>query len=107
MAVNHAVGGSSPPSSVFKMKVEKLAKLIRIDLTDQEVKEFTPQLEEILSYFNKIDKLNVKNVKPSFLPIETQMELREDKVEPSLPPKEALKNAIHKEKNFFKGPKTI
>lgn len=90
-----------------KELIQKVAKNARLSLTESEIKEFLPQLKEILDSFSEIDKAPTKNVKPSFQPLEIKNVYREDKVEPSLTQEEALANTQHKEKGFFKGPRAI
>lgn len=93
--------------NIDKNQIKKISALIRINLSELEIEEFLPQLKEILNYFNKLDELNTDNIEPSFLPIEIEMGLREDKIEKSLSVKKALSNTIHKEENFFKGPRVL
>ncbi len=64
-----------------------------------------PQLQEILEAFGKLDKIDVKNEKPSFQPIELSNVMREDKVEKCLTQEEALKNTKNKKDGYFLGPK--
>ncbi len=41
--------------------VLKLARLARIDLTDQEVDEFAGEFTEILQYFEQLDSIDTKD----------------------------------------------
>ena len=90
-----------------KETVRKVAEIARLDLTENELEKMSKDLEDILSAFSDIDKAKSSSIKPSFQPFEMENVLREDKVEKSLPQGEALKNAKHKEKGYFKGPKAI
>lgn len=45
--------------------VLKLAQLARLDLTDEEVEEFGPQLTAILDYVEILGKADVKGLKPT------------------------------------------
>ena len=94
---------------VDKELIKKLAFLARLNLTESEIKEFLPQLKEILSYFSELEKISTKDVKPSFQPIEIKNVMREDKIESCLTQNEALSNVDkdHKKDGFFKGPKVI
>ena len=85
--------------------VKKVAKNARLNLTDVEVKEFTPQLKEILSFFEKIQKVPATSVSIHSVLIEN--EWREDKEEPSLKQEDALKNVNFQSKGFIRGPKTL
>ncbi len=87
--------------------IKKVAKIARLNLTPSEIKEFLPQLKEILNNFEKIKSAPTKNIHPSFQPIEIKNVTRNDVIGTCLPQKEALKNAKHKQDNYFKGPKAI
>lgn len=92
---------------IDKELIEKVAKIARLNLTASEIKEFLPQLKEILENFEKIKSANTKNVKPSFQPIEIKNVTRDDVIGQCLSQKEALANAKHKQDGYFKGPKAI
>jgi aspartyl-tRNA(Asn)/glutamyl-tRNA(Gln) amidotransferase subunit C len=88
---------------------QHIAELARIDLNQDEENKFTDQLNNILEYFEKLGELDeeLKDVDPFTHPTKLVNVFREDKVKPSLPIKDALKNAPRKEKGFFKAPKII
>ncbi len=92
---------------ISKEEVEHIAWLARVELSEQEKARFTEQFNRILDYFKKIDEVNAKNVPPTYHVLELINVYREDKVTPSLPPKEILKNAPKKEKRFFKAPRIV
>ena len=66
-----------------------------------------PQLKEILDNFSKLDEVDTKDVKPSFQPVEIKNAVREDKAGKCLSNEDALKNAVHKKDNYFKGPRAV
>jgi aspartyl/glutamyl-tRNA(Asn/Gln) amidotransferase C subunit len=82
-----------------------VARIARLGLTEEEIKKFLPQLNEILKNFKKIDEVDVNDVLPSIHPIEIKNVWREDKPKPFV--WEPLAQTKHKEKNFFKGPKVV
>lgn len=92
---------------INKELIEKVAKNARLKLTEEEIKEFTPQLKEILEYFKDIEKAPVSNLKPSFHPIEIKNILREDIPKKCLKQEETLQNTKHKQDGYFKGPKSL
>ena len=92
---------------IDKELVEKIAKNARLKLTESEIKEFLPQLKEIIEYFAVIEKAPTKNLSPSFHPIEIKNVTREDITKKCLTQQEALQNTKHKQDGYFKGPKTI
>lgn len=85
----------------------RVAKNARLNLTEEEVKEFVPQFKEILNSFKELDKVKTDNVKPSFHPIEIKNSVREDVTKECVPQKEILKNAKHKKDSYFLGPKAL
>jgi len=90
-----------------KELIEKVAKIARLNLTPNEIKEFLPQLKEILQSFEKIKSAPTKNISPSFQPIEIKNITREDTIGTCLSQKEALSNTKHKQDDYFKGPKAL
>lgn len=92
---------------IDKPLIEKVAKNTRLKLTEPEIKEFLPQLKEILEYFAEIEKAPTTNLRPAFHPIEIKNVTREDVPKKGLTQQEALQNTKHKQDGYFKGPKTI
>jgi aspartyl-tRNA(Asn)/glutamyl-tRNA(Gln) amidotransferase subunit C len=90
-----------------KEVVRKVAQVARLDLTESEIERYSKDLEDILKAFKTLDKVDTKNVKPTFQPVEIRNVLRKDVVEPGLTQEEALANAKQKEQGFFKGPKVV
>jgi aspartyl-tRNA(Asn)/glutamyl-tRNA(Gln) amidotransferase subunit C len=92
---------------ITEEQVKKVAKLARLELTGQEVKEFTAQLESILQYMEKMNQLDTEDVEPlaHCLPITNCF--REDVVKESLDVQKALANAPQKDGYFFKVPKIL
>lgn len=96
------------PKSYWKIDkplVEQVAKIARLKLTEEEIKKFTKQLENILSAFKEIDKVDTVTVKPSFHPQEIKNIWREDEAKETK--WDPLGNTKHKEKNYFKGPRVV
>lgn len=56
----------------------KAAVNAKIRLTQEEIQILVPQLEEILTAFNKMDEIDVTNLKPTVTVIRQNRELRED-----------------------------
>lgn len=71
----------------------KLARLARIDLTDDEVAEFTGELSEILKYVEQLDEVDVTGLKPTSQVTGLVNVMRNDKIEGyGYAPKDLLKN---------------
>ena len=71
------------------------------------IKKFESDFKEILSNFQKLDKISVDGIKPSFHPIELKNVMREDIEGKCLDNENALSNSAHKSEGYFKGPKII
>lgn len=93
--------------AVTKKDVEKIAELARLKFTDEQLENFTPQMNEILSYMDKLNELDTDNVKPLSHPVEQTNVFREDEFKASIPTEDALKNAPSKDEHHFKVPKVI
>lgn len=93
--------------SVTKKDVEYIANLARLKFSDEELENFTSELNEILNYIEKLNELNTENIEPLSHPIENINVFREDQLKPSIDREEALKNAPSSTEEFFKVPKVI
>ena len=86
------------------MDIEKIAKLVRLRLTEEEKKRFEEDLKEVLEAFKVLDELETQE-EAAFHPIRLENEFREDEVKPGLSAEEVLKDRKNKEGRFFKGPR--
>ncbi|MHB1686854.1 MAG: Asp-tRNA(Asn)/Glu-tRNA(Gln) amidotransferase subunit GatC [Ignavibacteriaceae bacterium] len=93
--------------SVTRKDVEYIAELARLKFSGEELESFTKDLNEILTYVEKLNELNTGNVEPLSHPVEGSNAFREDIVKPSIDSEQALKNAPDKDESFFKVPKVI
>jgi aspartyl-tRNA(Asn)/glutamyl-tRNA(Gln) amidotransferase subunit C len=92
---------------IDQAQFRKVAKLARLDLTEDEIAEFTGQLIAILDYMEKMNRLDTENVRPlaHCLPISNCF--REDVVKESLGTEKTLANAPQRDGDFFKVPKIL
>jgi aspartyl-tRNA(Asn)/glutamyl-tRNA(Gln) amidotransferase subunit C len=93
--------------SISMKEIEHIAWLAKIELSEEEKRVFTEQINTILEYFKVIDEVNTENVKPTFNVQDVTNVFREDEPIPSLSRDESLKNAPEKEKGYVKAPKII
>ncbi len=93
--------------AVTKKDVEKIAELARLKFSEDELESFTPQMNEILSYMDKLNELNTENVEPLSHPVEQTNVFRKDEIKTSITTEDALKNAPAKDEHHFKVPKVI
>lgn len=95
---------------VTKDLLRKVAKNARLNLTEEELEKFVPQIKEIvLDSFNKLDEIDASDVKASFQPIEMSNKFRKDVVGKCLTQEEVLKNVSIKlkQEGYIKGPKAL
>lgn len=92
---------------IDKDQVENIAKLSRIRLTELEREMFVHQLNNILFYIEKLNKLDTENVAPMAYTSNVSNIFREDKLKPSISLQDALINAPATKSGFFKVPKVI
>ena len=93
--------------TITEEEVRHVALLSRLDLSDDELLEYTKVLNSILFYFAQLNELDTREVPPTSHSIKMKNVLREDAKAPSLPVEEALANAPEAEDNCFKLPKII
>ena len=64
--------------SLTEKDVDYIAKLSRLSLSDDEKKNFTVQLEQILKYVEKLKQLNTDDVEPTAHILPVKNVFRED-----------------------------
>ena len=87
--------------------VLNVAKLSKLELTEEEIEMFSKQLGDILKFVEKLNELDTENVEPFYELINQKTPLREDIPKEGLTQKEALKNAPQKEDGFFVVPRVV
>lgn len=76
--------------------VLKIAKLARLDLSENEVKKFTTQLSSILDYVKKLEEVDTTKIAPSsHAVLENANRFQDDDIiDRTLSLQEVLKNAL-------------
>ena len=87
--------------------VENIAKLARLQFSEEEKQRFTKQLADIIAYVEKLNELDTENVPPTYHVLPLTNVKRRDQVKPWLSQEEALHNAPRKFKGFFSVPEVI
>lgn len=95
------------PETIDMDQVRKIARLSRIELSDEQLATFGKQLAGILEYFDKLQELDTENVVPMVHAQEIHNVLADDQPHKSLSSDEALANAPERDGDFFKVPKVI
>ena len=82
-----------------------VARLARLDLSNDEVELFTAQLRTVLDHAADVAALDLSHLPPSSHPIALENVLRPDEVRPSLDRDEVLSAAPSVEDDRFKVPR--
>ena len=85
--------------------VEHVAKLARLELTEEEKEKFTKQLGDVLKLVDAMNEVDTSNVEPMAHAIDFVNVMREDKVFYEQTKEELMKNAPFEENGFFRVPK--
>jgi aspartyl-tRNA(Asn)/glutamyl-tRNA(Gln) amidotransferase subunit C len=94
-------------AKITRREVEHVARLARLELTEEEKERMTSQLDSILAYIDKLNQLDTSTVEPTTTVIPMVSVMRDDDVRPSLKQDEVLANAPDREDAFFRVPRII
>jgi aspartyl-tRNA(Asn)/glutamyl-tRNA(Gln) amidotransferase subunit C len=78
---------------IDREQVLHVAKLARLELTEEEVARMATELSGVLGHIEKIGELSLDDVPATSHVVEVENALRPDEVQPSLPRDVALANA--------------
>lgn len=92
---------------VTRETIQHVADLARLNITDAEMDKLTVEMENIISYVDKLNELDTKDVKPMEHVIPIQNVLREDRVTGSFDREVLLKSAPSQENGCYKVPKVV
>ena len=96
--------GIDSMAGISKDEVLHVARLARLELTDDEVARFQEQLSAILDAVSKVSELDLSDVPPTSHPLDVVNVWEADEPRPCLTAEEALANAPEREGDFFKVP---
>ena len=101
---------------ISREDVLRVAELAHLELTPEEIASYQSQLDDILSYIDKLNEIDVSNVEPMTQVIASHTgrtgstehpELREDILQPCNAAEVILPQATDSQKPFFRVPKVI
>jgi len=92
---------------ITKQEVEHVAKLARLELSEQEKDQLTDQLSGILTYVEKLNELTTTGVEPTAHVLDISNVMRDDLPQESLSQEQALANAPDKAAGHFRVPLII
>ncbi len=94
-------------NTITDKEVQHVAKLSRLNLSDDEIGQFTTQLAGILEYADKLKDLDTENIDPSTHAAPLKNVFREDQSRPGIDIEDVLKSAPEHDGRFFKVPKVL
>ncbi|MDX6512812.1 MAG: aspartyl-tRNA(Asn)/glutamyl-tRNA(Gln) amidotransferase subunit [Gaiellaceae bacterium] len=92
--------------AITREEVLHVARLARLELSEEEVERFGAQLDAILEAVGKVAELDLDDVPPTSHPLSVVNVLADDEPRPSLPLDEALANAPERDGDAFRVPPT-
>jgi aspartyl-tRNA(Asn)/glutamyl-tRNA(Gln) amidotransferase subunit C len=90
-----------------EIDIEHVARLARLELTDEEKARLREQLGVILEAAAKVSEVATDDVPPTAYAIARSNVLRPDEITPSLTTEEVLSNAPEVEDDRFKVPRVV
>jgi aspartyl-tRNA(Asn)/glutamyl-tRNA(Gln) amidotransferase subunit C len=79
---------------ISRADVQHVARLARLELTDEEVERFSTELSKVLDHIEKIEELgDLAEVEPTSHVVALENVLRADEPRPSIPRDTALESA--------------
>ena len=88
-----------------EIDIDHVARLARLELTDEEKTSLRAQLGVILEHAARVSEVATADVPPTASAIRRSNVLRDDVPEPSLPLEAVLRNAPDREGDRFRVPK--
>jgi aspartyl-tRNA(Asn)/glutamyl-tRNA(Gln) amidotransferase subunit C len=90
-----------------EIDVDHVARLARLELTDEERSRLHDQLGAILEHAAKVGEVATADVPPTASAIPRANVLRPDELRPSIPVEDVLANAPDREDDRFKVPRIV
>lgn len=92
---------------ISKDKIKEIAKLARLEVSEEKMDLFSKQLSQILEYMELLAEVDTSNVEPLYSPMEHSTPYREDKVVCNYSRDEVLSNAPLDDGEYFIVPKVV
>ncbi len=90
---------------ITKEEVKHVAKLARLELTEEEITKYSEQLGNILTYVEQMKEVDTTGIEPMPHAIPVTNVMREDVVKYEQTKEELMQNAPYEEDGFFRVPK--
>ena len=92
--------------AITREEVLHVARLARLELTEEEVERFAGQLSAILDAVSKVSELDLSDVPPTSHPLAVVNVFRPDEPRASLPLDDVFANAPERDADYFRVPPT-
>ena len=92
--------------AITREEVLHVARLARLELSEDEVARFQEQLSAILDAVSKVSELDLSDVPPTSHPLSVVNVLRPDEPRPCLPLEDVFANAPERDGDHFRVPPT-
>ena len=92
---------------IDKKTAKRIARLARIQISDESLDEVAEELTKILSFMEQLNTADVEGVKPMTSVTPMEIKLRQDVVSDGNYRNKILKNAPQQREGFFAVPKVI
>ena len=96
---------------ITRADIEKVAQLAHLELDEDEVKMFSTQIADIVTYVEQLNELDTKDIQPALGGLTPEGERtdssRDDELKPSLGQQAALEEAPDPAAGHFRVPKIL
>ncbi len=96
---------------ITEADIAKVAQLAHLELAEEELKTFVPQMSEIVNYIEQLNQLDTANIEPALGGLtpegERTVSSRDDEIAGSLGQKTALSEAPDAASGHFRVPKVL
>ena len=92
---------------IDKKLVKKIATLSRIKIQEKEVEKFSKDLSKIITWVEKLNEVETKNITPIANPSDIKIPLRKDEINDGKIEDKVLENAPEKKAGYFIVPKVV
>ena len=92
---------------IDKKLVKKIATLSRIKIQEKEVEKFSKELSKIITWVEKLNEVETKNITPIANPSDIKIPLRKDEINDGKNEDKVLENAPEKKAGYFIVPKVV
>jgi len=93
--------------SLDRKTVAKVATLARIELSEEQLDKYGPQLSNIIHFVEQLSEVNTDNVEPLANVVDIELRLREDEITDGNCPEKVLANAPEELEGFYVVPKVV